>query len=66
MPGLTMKAATAYKYKLFTGFVCRCAVDIFLQKARPEVLSLNLDEAWAVYGGANSVAMLQRYAGRVP
>ena len=55
-----------HEHELSTRFGGRTALDILMDTAKPEALSLQLDVAWATYGGIDPVALLQRYAGRVP
>jgi len=55
-----------HEHEFSTRFNGRMAIDMLLQEAHPDALALNLDVAWATYGGADPVAVLERYAGRVP
>lgn len=54
-----------HEHEFTNRFDGRTAFDILLNAARPESLSINLDVAWAAYGGADPVALLWRYAKRV-
>jgi sugar phosphate isomerase/epimerase len=54
-----------HEHEFSTRFGGRTAFDILMDLTKPETLSINLDVAWATYGGMDPVAVLQRYAGRV-
>lgn len=42
------------------------AIDVLMDATTPETLALHLDVAWAAFGGADPVVVLERYSGRVP
>tara|TARA_R110001592_G_scaffold240108_1_gene500104 strand:- start:783 stop:1547 length:765 start_codon:yes stop_codon:yes gene_type:complete len=40
--------------------------DAIFEAAAPEDLSVELDVGWSHYGGADTLALMKRYAGRIP
>ncbi len=53
----------AHEFVVFDGI---CALDLLYATAAPENLAAQLDVFWVVYGKADPVALLKKYAGRCP
>ncbi len=55
-----------HEHEFMTRLGSRMPMDMLLQQTAPEALQVNLDIAWAAYGGIQPVAFMERYAGRIP